>query len=220
MRIASLILLIISVNFIVAQTHEFKPLPYDYDALEPYIDAKTMEVHYSKHHRGYFDKFMVASTGNDFLRSASMPAIFSRMNDFPAAVRNNGGGYWNHEFFWGSMSSGGSEMGDGAFNDKIINQYGSVEKFLEEFKSSALGVFGSGWVWLIQQGDELKIVTTNNQDNPLMNIPEGLVHPLLTLDVWEHAYYLKHQNKRAAYIDDFFKVIDWNAVSKRFNEKL
>lgn len=203
-----------------AQTHVFKPLPYAYDALEPYIDAKTMEIHYTKHHRGYYDKFMAAIKGNHHLESLSLPEIMARMNEFPAAVRNNGGGFWNHEFFWESMTPGGSSIPEGALKNRINAQFGSMEKFIEEFKNAGLSIFGSGWVWLIQEKGALKIVTTPNQDNPLMNVPAGTVNPLLALDVWEHAYYLKHQNKRAAYIDDFFKVIDWIAVSKRFNEKL
>jgi len=214
------VFIVISALFIFigaqAQTHVFKPLPYAYDALEPYIDAKTMEIHYSKHHQGYYDKFMAAIKGNSALESLSMPAIMARMNEFPVAVRNNGGGYWNHEFFWESITPGGRVLPDGALKNRINTQFGSMEKFLEEFKNAALSLFGSGWVWLIQQNGELKIVTTPNQDNPLMNMPEGSIIPLLAIDVWEHAYYLKHQNKRAAYIDDFFKVVDWDAVSKRY----
>lgn len=201
-----------------AQTHEFKPLPYATDALEPYIDSKTMDIHYNKHHRGYYDKFMAAIADNEFLKTASMPEIFARMNEFSPAVRNNGGGYWNHEFFWESMSSDGGAMPEGKLKEAIISQFGSLEKFQIEFKSAGLGLFGSGWVWLIAEDGKLKIVTTPNQDNPLMNVAVGQIRPLLALDVWEHAYYLKYQNRRADYIDGFFQIINWKMVDKRFSE--
>lgn len=218
MKVIAVVFALVLMSGLHAQTHVFKPLPYAYNALEPYIDAKTMEVHYTKHHQGYFDKFMAAIKGNSMAESLSMIEIMARMNDFSAAVRNNGGGYWNHEFFWESMTPGGSLMPEGAFKTKLLAQFGSMEKFLEEFKNAGLSLFGSGWVWLVQEKGSLKIVSTPNQDNPLMNVQAGTIIPLLALDVWEHAYYLKHQNKRGSYIDDFFRVVDWVTVSKRFNE--
>lgn len=203
----------LSVN---AQTHVFKPLPYAYDALEPYIDAQTMEIHYSKHHQGYYNKFMAAIKGNDFLETASMPEIFTRIDEFPEAVRNNGGGYWNHEFFWEGMTSGGKPLPDGELKNLIVKQYGSFEEFVSVFSKSATSVFGSGWTWLIVNNGGLQIVNTVNQDNPLMNTAVQKGIPLLALDVWEHAYYLKYQNKRGDYIANFLKVVDWQKIDERY----
>ncbi len=199
-----------------AQTHVFKPLPYAYNALEPYIDAQTMELHYTKHHQGYYNKFIAAIEGNDFLESASMIEIFARIDESSEAVRNNGGGYWNHEFFWESMSAGGKPLPDGELKNRIVKQYGSFEEFVSAFSKSALSVFGSGWTWLVVKDGELQIVNTANQDNPLMNIAAQKGIPLLALDLWEHAYYLKYQNKRSDYIANFLKVVDWQKVDSRY----
>ncbi|PKP01064.1 MAG: superoxide dismutase [Bacteroidetes bacterium HGW-Bacteroidetes-6] len=199
-----------------AQTHVFKPLPYGYDALEPYIDAQTMEIHYSRHHQGYYNKFMATIKGNAFLERASMADIFARIDEFPDAVRNNGGGYWNHEFFWEGMTNGGKPLPDGELKNRIVKQYGSFEEFVSAFSESALSVFGSGWTWLIADENGLQIVNTANQDNPLMNTAVQKGIPLLALDVWEHAYYLKYQNKRSDYIANFLKVVDWQKVDARY----
>ena len=200
----------------MSQTHKFKALPYAYDGLEPYIDAQTMELHYDKHHRGYYNKFIAAIDDNDELTSSSMPDIFANISEYGPAIRNNGGGYWNHEFFWESMIPGGAGLPDGDFKNKITEDFGSLENFLAEFKNAGLSRFGSGWVWLIVQRGDLLITSTANQDNPLMNTAEAVGTPLLALDVWEHAYYLKYQNKRGDYIDNFFKVINWIKVSERY----
>lgn len=204
----------------LSQTHQFKALPYAYDALEPYIDAATMEVHYDKHHRGYYNKFIKAIEGNNKLQNSKMNEIFANISEYDDAIRNNGGGYWNHEFYWESMTPGGANLPEGALKQKIDKDFGSMEKLKEEFKKAALSIFGSGWTWLIVQRGDLIICTTPNQDNPLMDVVENQGTPLLALDVWEHAYYLKYQNKRGDYIDNFFHLINWEMVSKRYLETL
>lgn len=204
----------------LSQTHQFKALPYAYDALEPYIDKETVEIHYDKHHRGYYNKFMKAIEGNNKLQNSKMNEIFANISEYDDAIRNNGGGYWNHEFYWESMTPGGVSLPEGALKQKIDEDFGSMEKLKEEFKKASLSLFGSGWTWLIVQRGDLIICTTPNQDNPLMNIVEHEGTPLLALDVWEHAYYLKYQNKRGDYIDNFFHLINWEMVNKRYLETL
>lgn len=212
-----LLLLTLSIQ---AQNHVFKPLPYAYDALEPYLDKQTMEIHYSKHHQNYFNKFVELSKSNIFLDTADMKSIFARMSEFSDGVRNNGGGYWNHEFFWESMTANGTVLPEGAFRTHLMKQFGDQIGFETAFKKSALSLFGSGWTWLIVSEGQLKIVNTANQDNPLMNTAIEKGTPLLGIDVWEHAYYLKFQNKRSDYIDNFLKVINWQRVSERYQETL
>jgi Fe-Mn family superoxide dismutase len=190
-------------------------LPYAYDALEPHIDARTMEIHHGKHHQAYVDNLNKALGGKT---DKSLEELLMNLKALPAAqqtaVRNNGGGHWNHTFFWGVMSkSGGQPSGD--LLKAIDASFGSVDGFKKEFKAKALAQFGSGWAWLVKGSDKpLAVVTTANQDNALM-LPNG-PQMLLGVDVWEHAYYLKYQNKRADYVDAWFNVINWAMVAEHF----
>jgi Fe-Mn family superoxide dismutase len=189
-------------------------LNYSYDALEPYIDAQTMEIHHSKHHNAYTTKFNAALEGHDDLFSKSAEDIIANLNSVPekirGAVRNNGGGYINHSFFWNILKTGTDYKGEiaGAINSK----FGSFEQFKDKFSAAAAGVFGSGWAWLVLSNGELEIMGTPNQDSPL-SIGKA---PLIALDVWEHAYYLKYQNKRPDYIDAFFSVVNWEKVNELY----
>jgi Fe-Mn family superoxide dismutase len=188
-------------------------LPYGYSALEPYIDALTMEIHYSKHHAAYIknvnDEITAKSIG--FGSEAEFFANTSKLSD---KARNNGGGAWNHNFFWQVMKPG-AEAPAGKIAEALTQSFGSVEKFKEQFAAAAMGRFGSGWAWLVSDQGKLRIGSTPNQDNPLMDISELKGTPLLALDVWEHAYYLKYQNKRADYITNWWSVVNWNEVAKR-----
>ncbi|OIQ24509.1 superoxide dismutase [uncultured Vibrio sp.] len=195
--------------------HQFPELPYAYDALEPYIDAKTMEVHYSKHHRAYYDKFIAAIKGTK-LESASLEDIFSSISEHPPAVRNNGGGYYNHILYWNCMTSEGKKTPSGAVAEAIISTFGGFDAFKEQFTQAAINTFGSGFVWLIVQDGKLKITSTGNQDNPLMDAVAERGEPILALDVWEHAYYISYQNRRPDYIDAWWNVVDWDAVGKNY----
>ena len=196
----------------------FKDLPYDFNALEPYIDARTMEIHYTKHHRAYFDKFMAAVEGTP---QADMDIIdiFKDIDNQPAAIRNNGGGFFNHSLFWDVMSADGGGEPSGKLAGEINNAFGSFEKFRETFGNAATTRFGSGWAWLCLNSDGiLEVCSTANQDNPLMNVTDCKGTPLLGLDVWEQAYYLKYQNRRPEYIDAFWNVVNWNQVTKNFED--
>jgi superoxide dismutase, Fe-Mn family len=192
--------------------HELLPLPYAYDALEPYIDAKTMEIHHTKHHQAYIDKLNAALEGHSALQDRTAESLIKDLSQVPeeiqTAVRNHGGGHANHSFFWPILKK------DVAFGGEVANavnaKFGSYETFVEEFSSAAALLFGSGWTWLTVADGELEIVTTPNQDSPL---GMGKV-PVLGLDVWEHAYYLKYQNRRPEYISAFFKVINWDKVNE------
>jgi superoxide dismutase, Fe-Mn family len=198
---------------------EFKPLPYAYDALEPYIDKLTMEIHYSRHHRAYYDNFLKAISGTP-LEEKTLPEIFAEMSKYPAGVKNNGGGYYNHELFWDNMAANGTAMST-AFINLLTKKFGSVEKFKEEFSNAGMTRFGSGWAWLsVDANGELFISSTPNQDNPLMDVAEKRGTPLLAMDVWEHAYYLKYQNKRVDYISAFWNVINWKVVEERYNKAI
>lgn len=198
---------------------QFKPLPYAYNALEPYIDAMTMEIHYSRHHKAYYDNFIKAVTGTP-LEEKTLPEIFGEMSKYPVAVRNNGGGYFNHELFWDNMAANGTAMSTG-FTNLLIKKFGSLEKFKEEFSNAGMTRFGSGWAWLsVDKEGELFISSTPNQDNPLMDVAEKRGTPLLAMDVWEHAYYLKYQNKRVDYISAFWNVINWTVVEERYNKAI
>jgi superoxide dismutase, Fe-Mn family len=201
--------------------HELPKLHYDYGALEPHIDAKTMKIHHSKHHQAYLDKLNAALEKHPELLERPMEELLRDLNDIVpedirAAVRNNGGGYVNHNFFWEIMAPAG-EGGEfsGAVADAINSSFGDFEEFKKKFSEAALGRFGSGWAWLVLDGNkELKIISTANQDSPLM---EGY-KPILGIDVWEHAYYLKHQNRRADYVDEWFSVVNWNKVNEIFEQ--
>lgn len=197
--------------------HVFPALPYAYDALEPYIDARTMELHYDKHHRGYFKKFM-AAIDDTALETTSMVDIFATVTKHGDAVRNNGGGYYNHHLFWESLSPEKSEP-SAKILSSIVKNFGSFDQFKAEFSKAAKTRFGSGWAWLILDQDKnLQITSTANQDNPLMDDAAVKGIPLLTIDVWEHAYYLHYQNRRGDYIDAFWNIINWNTVNKRFKK--
>jgi Fe-Mn family superoxide dismutase len=195
---------------------ELPSLPYAFDALEPHIDARTMEIHHDRHHKGYTDKLNAAiekhSDWQDKSISDILRSIDSVPSDIRTAVRNNGGGYANHDLFWKIMSpNGGGEPG-GELGDAIRSKFGSFSDFKEMFSSTAAGQFGSGWGWLVASDGGIDVYSTPNQDSPYM---KGHV-PLLGVDVWEHAYYLKYQNKRGDYLSAWWNVVDWDAVAERF----
>lgn len=195
---------------------ELPKLPYAYDALTPNIDAKTMEIHYTKHHAGYTNNLNAAIKGTD-LEGKSIEAILADLDMDNKAVRNNGGGYYNHNLFWEVMSENGGGTPTGALADAINDAFGSFEKFKEEFSTAAKTQFGSGWAWLcVKKGGKLAVCGTPNQDNPLMPGVGCGGKPILGLDVWEHAYYLNYQNRRPDYVGAFFNVINWDEVSKRY----
>lgn len=192
---------------------ELPKLPYAYDALEPHIDAMTMEIHHSKHHNAYTTNLNVAIAGTE-LEGKSIEEILMACKDKPA-VRNNGGGFWNHNLFWEVMApnAGGHPAGDLAA--AIDSTFGSFDAFKEEFSKAAATRFGSGWAWLCVVGGKLEVCSTPNQDNPMMG--EGCQGtPILAIDVWEHAYYLKYQNRRPDYVNAFFNVINWDEVARRY----
>jgi len=196
---------------------ELPPLAYAYSALEPHIDARTMEIHHSKHHQAYTTNLNNAIAGTA-LEHASIEEILKNCSDKPA-LRNNGGGYWNHNLFWEIMSPNGGGEPTGALSEAINRDFGSFEGFKDLFSKAATTRFGSGWAWLCVTNGTLEVCSTANQDNPLMG--EGCKGtPILGLDVWEHAYYLNYQNRRPDYINAFFNVIDWEVVSKKFNSAL
>jgi superoxide dismutase, Fe-Mn family len=196
---------------------EFPALPYAYNALEPYIDARTMEIHYDRHHRTYYNNYVNAIKGTP-LEALAPEEVFATVSKQPEIIRNNGGGYYNHLFFWNNMASASSGPSSG-LSEAISKAFGSFEKFKEAFSNSAKTRFGSGWAWLYLTSDKtLAVGSTPNQDNPLMDVSAVRGTPLLTLDVWEHAYYLKYQNKRADYIEAFWNVVNWDEVNKRFEK--
>ncbi|GAB2642893.1 superoxide dismutase [Vibrio panuliri] len=200
-------------------SHQFPELPYAYDSLEPYIDAKTMEVHYSKHHRTYYDKFIAAIAGSD-LETTSLEAIFANISQLSPAVRNNGGGYYNHILYWHCMAPNGGGQPSGNLAEAIENTFGGLASFKEQFTQAAINTFGSGFVWLIVKNGELAIVSTPNQDNPLMDVASTQGEPILALDVWEHAYYISYQNRRPEYIDAWWNVVNWPAVEANYSKAL
>ena len=195
---------------------ELPQLPYAYDALEPHIDKQTMEIHHTKHHQAYTTNLNNAIQGTD-LENKSIEEILQSISSAPAAVRNNGGGYYNHNLFWEVLAPNGGGEPSGAVGEAITSSFGSYEKFKEEFTKAATTRFGSGWAWLCKmEGGALQICSTANQDNPLMDVSECQGFPILGLDVWEHAYYLKYQNRRPEYIASFFNLINWEEVNRRF----
>lgn len=198
---------------------ELPELNYAYDALEPHIDKMTMEIHHTKHHKAYVDNLNKALEGHEKYQEMSIKELIKSLDELPesirTAVRNNGGGHLNHKMFWKIMSPDGGGNPVGEVAKKIDEDLGGFEKFKEDFKKAALGRFGSGWAWLVLDEDgKLAIISTPNQDNPLS---EGK-KPLLGIDVWEHAYYLKYQNKRADYIDSWWNIIDWNKIEEKYNK--
>lgn len=193
-------------------------LGYAYDALEPHIDAKTMEIHHSKHHAGYTSKLNAAIEGTD-LNEKSIENILEGLDMDNKAVRNNGGGFFNHSLFWSVMNPEDKGYLSGDLKDAIIAEFGSKEGFMEAFSKAAATQFGSGWAWLcVHKGGKVEVCSTPNQDNPLMPGVGCGGYPILGIDVWEHAYYLNYQNRRPDYIEAFFKVINWNEVEKRYAE--
>jgi Fe-Mn family superoxide dismutase len=191
-------------------------LPYAYDALEPHIDARTMEIHHTKHHNGYTTKLNAAIDGSD-LASQSIEEILKNMDMDNKALRNNGGGYYNHVLFWEIMSPDGGGNPEGDLAAAINESFGSFDNFKEQFSSAAGTRFGSGWAWLcVYPGGKLDICSTPNQDNPLMPGVGCGGYPILGIDVWEHAYYLHYQNRRPDYIKEFYSVINWNKVAENF----
>ncbi len=196
---------------------QFDELPYAYNALEPHIDAATMEIHHSKHHRAYYDK-MEAALANSEGAAMSIERVLSSVSSLGTGVRNNGGGYYNHNIFWHSLSPDGGGDPQGALAAEIERSYTSADELRKEMADSGVARFGSGFVWLMVQNRKLKVVSTPNQDNPLMDLvaEESRGTPILALDVWEHAYYLKYQNRRPEYIQAFWNVVDWKNVNQRF----
>ncbi|GLU54960.1 MULTISPECIES: superoxide dismutase [Dyadobacter] len=188
------------------------PLPYANNALEPHFDALTMEIHHDRHHQAYVTNLNAAVTGTE-LEGKTIEELIANISKAPAPVRNNGGGHWNHTFFWKSLSASGGGEPTGELGKAITAKFGSFSAFKDEFKKASIGRFGSGWAWLIVKADgEIAIVSSPNQDNPLMDIAETKGTPVIGLDVWEHAYYLKYQNKRPDYIDAYWNVVDWKAA--------
>ena len=198
---------------------ELQPLPYDYDALEPHIDEETLKIHHDKHHKAYTDKFNAALESEE-IKEKNIVKIFSNVSSYATAIKNQGGGYWNHQFYWESMTKDSKEIAEFEnISQAIEDSFGSFEDFKSEFTISASGLFGSGWTWLgIKKNGTLVIFNTANQENPHMDCVDENATPLLVIDVWEHAYYLKCQNKRTEYIENFFKVINWKKVEERLKE--
>ena len=197
---------------------ELPNLPYAYDALEPHIDARTMEIHHGKHHNGYTTNLNNAISGTD-LEGKSIEEILTSLDANNGAVRNNGGGFYNHRLFWNIMSPNGGGAPSGALADAIHSAFGSFEGFKDAFAKAAATRFGSGWAWLcVHKGGKVEVCSTANQDNPLMPGIGCGGFPVLGIDVWEHAYYLNYQNRRPDYIQAFFNVVDWNKVSELYAE--
>ena len=192
------------------------PLPYAYDALEPSIDKMTMEIHHDKHHQGYVNNLNKAVEGTGMAKMSIDEIIKSVDAKTPAAVRNNAGGHWNHTFFWTIMGPKAGGAPKGALAEAINKKFGSFDNFKTEFEKAAGSRFGSGWAWLIKNGNDLEIISTPNQDNPMMALAEKKGTPVMGIDVWEHAYYLKYQNRRADYVKAFWDVLDWNNAGKNF----
>ena len=199
--------------------HSLPKLSYSFEALEPYIDQKTMEIHYGKHHSAYVTNLNNIISGTEF-ESLSVEELIFNLDKLPESirtgVRNNGGGHANHTLFWSILTPNSKGAPTGELMTQIWNTFGSFESFKEEFSKAATTVFGSGWAWLVVGNGKLEIMTTPNQDSPLM---EGIT-PILTLDLWEHAYYLKYQNKRIEYIDAFFNIINWDEVEKLYKNAI
>lgn len=194
--------------------HELPKLPYSYDALEPYIDTKTMEIHHTKHHQAYVNNLNAALEKHPELQNKSLEELLKNLNSVPedirTAIRNHGGGHWNHSFFWKIMEPNAGGEPKGAVGDAIKKTFGNFEKFKEEFINAGLTRFGSGWAWLVMNNGKLKVYSTANQDSPLM---EGKI-PILGVDVWEHAYYVKYLWNRSEYLKNWWNVINWSKVNK------
>ena len=190
-------------------------LPYAYEALEPHIDTLTMQIHHDKHHQAYVDNLNKAIAGTDN-ETKSLEELVKHAGSISPAVRNNGGGHWNHTFFWESLAGNAAGKPAGKLAEAIDAAFGSFDAFKEKFSQAGMTRFGSGWAWLIIKGGKLEVSSTPNQDNPLMEIADVKGVPILGADVWEHAYYLKYQNKRADYLAAFWNVVNWSKVAERF----
>jgi Fe-Mn family superoxide dismutase len=205
-----------------ATKFELPPLGYNYDALEPYIDAQTMQIHHDKHHQAYITKLNEAVEKDSELHHKSIEELIKNINTIPKAsqmaVRNHGGGHWNHSFFWSILKK--DTFASPTMQRAIAQNFGSMEQFKKDFEKAATSVFGSGWAWVVKDANnKLSISTTANQDNPLMDIAVTKGTPILAIDVWEHAYYLKYQNKRADYLQAFWSVLNWNRVEELYASK-
>lgn len=198
----------------VSLPYEQEPLPYEYSALEPYIDARTMEIHYSRHHKSYVDN-LNAAISEENITYSNVEELFANISKLSTKVRNNGGGAWNHSFFWKTMRAPvEGNRPEGELMEAINSAFGSFEEFQTQFAAAGTGRFGSGWAWLVDDNGTLKIGSTPNQDNPLMDISDFKGRPLLGIDVWEHAYYLHYQNKRGEYIQNWWNLVNWDYVSE------
>jgi Fe-Mn family superoxide dismutase len=191
-------------------------LPYAHEALEPHIDTATMQIHHSKHHQAYVDNLNKAIAGTEH-ENKSLEELVASAGSISPAVRNNGGGHWNHTFFWESLTPNDGAMPSGTLSNAINETFGSVDELKEKMNQGGITRFGSGWVWLIKTNDKLEITSTPNQDNPLMDVADKKGTPLLGIDVWEHAYYLKYQNKRLDYLNAIWNVVNWSKVEERYN---
>ena len=197
--------------------YTLEPLPYASDALEPHFDKATMEIHHDRHHQAYVTNLNNATAGTE-MESLALKDLLANISKYPAPVRNNGGGHFNHDLFWNILSPTGGGEPSSTLGAAIDEAFGSFMAFKDEFKKAAIGRFGSGWAWLcVDDQEKLFITSTPNQDNPLMDVADKKGIPVLGLDVWEHAYYLKFQNKRPDYIDSFWNIVEWSAVQKRFS---
>jgi Fe-Mn family superoxide dismutase len=200
--------------------HTLPPLPYAFDALEPHIDARTMEIHHGKHHQAYVNNLNAALEKAPELQDRPLEALLADLNAVPegirTAVRNNGGGHWNHALFWQLMAPNAGGEPSGSLGQAVSQSFGGVQQLKEQFAAAAAGRFGSGWAWLLADGGKLAITSTPNQDNPLME-GKPATSVLLGLDVWEHAYYLKYQNRRPDYVTAWWNVVNWGEVQKRYD---
>jgi len=192
-----------------------QPLPYAKDALEPYIDAQTMEIHHDRHHQAYVDNLNKAIEGTEHAEK-SLEELVKNAGSISAAVRNNAGGHWNHTFFWEILTPGGAKEPSVALAAAINETFGSLDALKEKVNTAGATRFGSGWAWLIVKDGKLEVTSTPNQDNPLMDVAEVKGTPILGIDVWEHAYYLKYQNKRPEYLKAFWNVVNWDKVAEKF----
>lgn len=220
-RINLVLLLFVAAGVFAFGQHKLPELPYAYDALQPHIDSTTMRIHHTAHHAAYVNNLNKALEKYPAYKDMDIVNLLKRINTLPkdiqTAVRNNGGGHFNHTFFWQIMAPAGTTKMSAALENALVKQFGSVEKFKEEFEKAATGRFGSGWVWLLKKTDgSLYIESTANQDNMLMPFNTLKGKPILALDVWEHAYYLKYQSKRAAYVKAFWNVVNWDKVSELY----
>jgi len=193
------------------------PLPYAFNALEPHIDAQTMQIHHDKHHQAYVDNLNKAITGTEH-ENKSLEDLIAKAGSISPAVRNNGGGHWNHSFFWEILAPNAGGQPSGKLADAINQTFGSLDGLKEKVNTAGATRFGSGWAWLIVNNGKLEVTSTPNQDNPLMDVAEVKGRPILGIDVWEHAYYLKYQNRRPEYLTNIWNVINWNKVAEHFSK--